>query len=213
MTIEPMASWIPIAQLVLLGLMVVLLLWLALRRTGSEAAERLERNLRGDVQDSARGTRQELASSLSAMQQALLTQSGDVARTQNEQIDSFRTQLAAMQQGLAEQTRAAREAQDAALHRFGQAQAEQLRSLGDGNDKRMAEVRQTVETKLTAIQADNAPAPGADARDGRREVARHARTAPGRKLQAGRRSARAGAQGPGRDAVAGARRRLAQPQC
>jgi DNA recombination protein RmuC len=31
-----------------------------------------------------------------------------------------------------------------------------LRALGDGNDKRMAEVRQTVETKLAAIQADNA---------------------------------------------------------
>jgi DNA recombination protein RmuC len=150
-----MVSWIPIAQLVLLGLVVVLLLWLALRRGDRDGAERFERNLRGDVQDSARGTRQELALNLSSMQQALLTQAGDVARTQNEQIDSFRTQLAAMQQGLAEQTRAAREAQDAALHRFGQSQAEQLRALAEGNDKRMAEVRQTVETKLAAIQADN----------------------------------------------------------
>ncbi len=150
-----MASWISIAQLALLGLLLVLILWLALRRADTGSAERLERNLRGDVQDSARGTRQELAQSLSAMQQALLAQSGDVARTQNEQIDSFRTQLAAMQQGLADQTRSAREAQDAALHRFGQAQAEQLRALTDGNDKRMAEVRQTVETKLSAIQADN----------------------------------------------------------
>ena len=149
-----MAPWISIAQLVLLGLLVVLVLWLLLRR-GDGSAERLERNLRGDVQDSARGTRQELGSNLSSMQQALLAQSGDVARTQNEQIDSFRTQLAAMQQGLADQTRSAREAQDAALHRFGQAQAEQLRALTDGNDKRMAEVRQTVETKLSAIQADN----------------------------------------------------------
>ena len=149
-----MASWISIAQLVLLGLLLVLVLWLLLRR-GDGGAERLERNLRSDVQDSARGTRQELAQNLSSMQQALLAQSGDVARTQNEQIDSFRTQLATMQQGLADQTRSAREAQDAALHRFGQAQSEQLRSLADGNDKRMAEVRQTVETKLTAIQADN----------------------------------------------------------
>jgi DNA recombination protein RmuC len=155
-TIRAMAApWIPIAQLVLLGLAVVILLWLALRRTEREGAERLERNLRGDVQDSARGTRQELALSLSSMQQALLAQSSDVARMQNDQIDSFRTQLAAMQQGLADQTRAAREAQDAALHRFGQAQSEQLRALGEGNDKRMAEVRQTVEAKLAAIQADN----------------------------------------------------------
>jgi DNA recombination protein RmuC len=150
-----MASWMSIAQLVLLGLLVMLVLWLALRRADSAGADKLERNLRGDVQDSARGTRQELASNLSSMQQALLAQSGDVARTQNEQIDSFRTQLAAMQQGLAEQTRSAREAQDAALHRFGQAQAEQLRALAEGNDKRMTEVRQTVEAKLSAIQADN----------------------------------------------------------
>jgi DNA recombination protein RmuC len=151
-----MAFWIPIAQLLLLGLLLVLVAWLALRRTDRDGADRLERNLRSEVQDSARGTRQELAQSLATMQQALLAQGGDVARTQNEQIDSFRTQLAAMQQGLADQTRAAREAQDAALHRFGQAQAEQLRTLGDGNDKRMGEVRQTVEAKLTAIQADNA---------------------------------------------------------
>ena len=38
----------------------------------------------------------------SAAQQALLAQSGDVARTQNEQIDSFRVQLAAMQQQVAQ---------------------------------------------------------------------------------------------------------------
>ncbi len=150
-----MAFWISIAQLLLLGLLVALVLWLALRRADSEGADRIERSLRGEVQDSARGTRQELAQNLSSMQQSLLTQAGDVARTQNEQIDSFRTQLAAMQQGLAEQTRSAREAQDAALHRFGQAQAEHLRALADGNDKRMTEVRQTVEAKLSAIQADN----------------------------------------------------------
>jgi DNA recombination protein RmuC len=150
-----MAFWISIAQLLLLGLMVVLVLWLALRRADREGPDRIERNLRGEVQDSARGTRQELAQNLASMQQSLLAQAGDVARTQNEQIDSFRTQLAAMQQGLTDQTRSAREAQDAALHRFGQAQAEQLRALADGNDKRMTEVRQTVEAKLAAIQADN----------------------------------------------------------
>ena len=161
-----MPSWIPIAQLVLLGLVLVLLLWLALRRGEPDAAERLERTLRSDVQDSARGTRTELSQSLATFQQTLLAQGGDVARTQNEQIDSFRTQLAAMQQlvsdtlanttrALAGQAQAAREAQDAALHRFGQAQAEQLRMLADTNDKRVAEMRQAVEDKLTAIQADN----------------------------------------------------------
>ena len=161
-----MASWISIAQLVLLGLVVVLLLWLALRRGDADATDRLERNLRADVQDSARGTRSELSQSLATFQQTLLAQASDVARTQNEQIDSFRTQLAAMQQlvsdtlattthVLAGQAQAAREAQDAALHRFGQAQAEQLRTLADTNNKRVAEMRQAVEDKLAAIQADN----------------------------------------------------------
>jgi DNA recombination protein RmuC len=147
------AEWIPYAQLVALGVVVLVLLWLALRRNGSDA---LERNLRTDVQDSARATRQELTATLATFQQTLLAQSSDVARTQNEQIDSFRTQLATMQQRIGDDTRAAREAQDAALHRFGQAQAEQLRALADANDKRMGEVRQAVEAKLTSIQADNA---------------------------------------------------------
>jgi DNA recombination protein RmuC len=148
-----MPDWIAYAQLVLLGVLVLLLLWIAFRRQDSDS---LERNLRVDVQDSARATRQELTSTLATFQQTLLAQSSDVARTQNEQIDSFRTQLATMQQRIGDDTRAAREAQDAALHRFGQAQAEQLRALAEANDKRMGEVRQAVEAKLTLIQADNA---------------------------------------------------------
>ncbi len=147
-----MPAWIPYAQLVLLGVVVLVLLWLAFRRGDADG---LERNLRADVQDSARSTRQELTATLTTFQQALLNQSGDVARTQNEQIDSFRTQLATMQQRISDDTRSAREAQDAALHRFGQAQAEQLRALAEANDKRLAEVRQAVEAKLTQIQADN----------------------------------------------------------
>jgi DNA recombination protein RmuC len=147
-----MPTWIPLAQLALLGVVVLLLLWLTLRRNGNDD---LERNLRNDVQDSARATRQELTTTLATFQQTLLSQGGDVARTQNDQIDSFRMQLAAMQQRIGDDTRAAREAQDAALHRFGQAQSEQLRALADANDKRMGEVRQTVEARLTAMQADN----------------------------------------------------------
>ena len=219
-----MASWISIAQLVLLGLVVVLLLWLALRRGDTDAAERLERNLRADVQDSARGTRGELSQSLATFQQTLLAQAGDVARTQNEQIDSFRTQLAAMQQmvgdtlatttqALAAQTQAAREAQDAALHRFGQAQAEQLRTLADSNDKRVAEMRQAVEDKLAAIQADNGQRLEQMRATVDEKLHGHARAAPGRELQAGGRPARPGAPGPGRDADAGARCRARSIAC
>ena len=165
----------------LLGLIVLLLLWLALRRDDARAlktlgdslqqaarqdAERLERELRAEVQDSARGTRQELAGSLSLFQQALLTQSGDVARTQNEQIDSFRTQLAAMQQqvgdalqgatqALAQQSQSARDAQDAALKRLADSLGEQLRALSEANERRLGEVRTAVETRLGALQEGN----------------------------------------------------------
>lgn len=151
-----------VAALVLAALNLVLLVVLLLRRQGDEwqqglrdDQERAGREIRAEVQDSARGTRQELTQAMALFQQTLLAQQGDVARTQNEQIDSFRTQLASMQQmvgqslqqataALAQQSQAARESQDAALKRFGDAFGEQIGT-----------VRATVEQRLQAIQADN----------------------------------------------------------
>jgi DNA recombination protein RmuC len=152
----------------LLGLIVLLLLWLLLKRDD----ERVARELRAEVQDSARGTRQELAATLALLQQTLLAQSGDVARTQNEQIDSFRTQLAAMQQqvadalhaatrALASQSQAARDAQDLALKGLADSLVAQLRALSEaterrlaalqeGNDKRLEQMRAIVDEKLQA---------------------------------------------------------------
>lgn len=78
----------------LLGLIVLLLLGWLLRR-GDECPAR---ELRTELHDGARGTRQELAGSRSLFQRALLAQGGDVARTHNEQTDSFCVQLAAIQQ-------------------------------------------------------------------------------------------------------------------
>ena len=162
--------WVP----ALLGLIVLLLLWQLLRgrgeaQAGAEALqrlERLEREVRTEVQDSARGTRQELSGTLAGFQQTLLTHSGDVARTQNEQIDSFRVQLAAMQQqvsdalqaathALAGQSQAARDAQDAALKRLADALGEQLRALTEANERRLVEVRGAVEQRLGALQEGN----------------------------------------------------------
>jgi DNA recombination protein RmuC len=165
----------------LLGVVLLLLLWVALRRpdgrplnalgeslqqAARQDAQRLERELRTEVQDSARGTRQELAGTMSLFQQTLLAQSGDVARTQNEQIDSFRTQLAAMQQqvsdalqgatqALAQQSQAARDGQDAALKRLADSLGEQLRVLSEANERRLGEVRTAVETRLGALQEGN----------------------------------------------------------
>jgi DNA recombination protein RmuC len=172
-----MTEWIAIA---LGALNLALIIWLV-ARSRSPAHERrdddlknefrnghhaLESRLRDELVRSGSGTRQELGATLGDMQRTLLAQQGDVARTQNEQIDSFRVQLAAMQQSLADTLRAttdslthqalsSREAQDAALRRFGDAQVEQLRALSDANERRMGEVRATVEQRLQALSADN----------------------------------------------------------
>ena len=125
----------------LLVLNLLLLLWLALRPS---PAERLAREQRAEIADSARATRQELSATLTLMQQSLLAQGGDVARTQNEQIDSFRTQLATMQQMVSQslQTAAAQ-------------QTEQLRTLTESNERRLAELRTTIEGRLAALQQGN----------------------------------------------------------
>jgi DNA recombination protein RmuC len=165
-----MSEWLVPA---LLALIIALLVWLAWRQGDARPlaglrgdAERTARDLRAEVQDSARGTRQELAATLTLFQQSLLTQSGDVARTQNEQIDSFRVQLAALQQqlgsslqtatqALTQQAQTARDAQDAALSRLADALGERLRTLAEGNERRLVEVRTAVEGRLTALQEGN----------------------------------------------------------
>src|SRR6218665_2427863 len=119
------------------------------------SSERLERHLRDELGRSASGTRQELLATLAQFQQTLLDQSGDVARTQNEQIDSFRVQLASLQQALAGQALAGREAQDQAMQRLTEAMREHLRTMSASNEQRLSEVRHTVEQRLTAIQQDN----------------------------------------------------------
>ena len=142
-----------------------------------EATQRLEHELRNEVTRNAQATRQELGATLGVFQQTLLNQQGDVARTQNEQIDSFRTQLAATQQAItqalqtatatiSQQGLAGREAQDAALRRHGESMAltqqrfgevlgEQLRVVALANERALAEVRATVEQRLVALQNGN----------------------------------------------------------
>ena len=134
-----MPEWIVAA---LLAVNLALLLWLVLRRPGDtqQPIERLERELRDEIGRQAQASRVDLGS----LQQVLLTQSGDVARTQNEQIDSFRTQLAITQQHT-----------EAALRRLSDVLAEQLRLLSETNERRQAEMRQAVETRLQSLQEGN----------------------------------------------------------
>jgi len=171
-------TWQEWLMLVALALNLGLLMWLAARQRPSGAnaedfrrvvgtsSERLERELRDEVARSGSGTRQELGQTLAVFQQTLLAQSGDVARTQNDQIDSFRIQLAAMQTAVSQalqaavstqtvQSQASREAQDLALKRFADVLSQDLRSLSDANERRLVEVKTTVEQRLATLQQGN----------------------------------------------------------
>ena len=134
----------------------------AAQQESLRSLERLERELRDEL---ARQS-QALRADLGTFQQMLLAQGGDVARTQNEQIDSFRTQLAQTQlrvseglaqavQTLALQAQAARDAQDVALRTFGEELAARLRQLAEANAREFEQVRQAVETRLSTLQEGN----------------------------------------------------------
>lgn len=159
-----------IALLALAALSLLLLLWVALRRPDQAALDRmaidlesgfgamiepLDRGLRDEVARSAGNTRSEMANALATFQQTLLAQQAGVARSQNEQIDSFRVQLAGTQQMQADNLGRAAEQQATSLKQFSETLTAQLQDLSRTNDQRMAEVRSTVEQRLMSIQVDN----------------------------------------------------------
>ncbi len=103
-------SW----ALLALGLLnLAFLLVVFMRRSGADASqadqlkqqvrdstERLERELRRDIVEASRDSRQELALTLSTFQQTLVQQGAEATRTQNTQIDAFGQQLALLQKTL-----------------------------------------------------------------------------------------------------------------
>lgn len=101
------------------------------------SSERVERELRREVQESARSGRQELAQNLATFQQSLVQQTAEATRTQNTQIDAFGQQLALLQKTLSDTL------------------AYQLSALSESNARRMAEVRQTLEAQLAQLQTTN----------------------------------------------------------
>jgi DNA recombination protein RmuC len=126
---------------------VVLLVVLLLRKPAAPetgraellaASERLERELRREISESARGTRGELLQTLATFQQAVVRQAAEATRTQNTQIDAFAQQLALLQKTLNDTL------------------AGQLSALSESNVRRLAEVRQTLENQLNALQQTNA---------------------------------------------------------
>ena len=143
-----MEFWLTVA---LLLTNLLLLVWLLLRKPAQAPGEshgellngfadindRLERELRREIGDSARGSRQELASTLATFQQTLVQQSAEATRTQNTQIDAFSRQLSLLQQSLSDTL------------------TTQLQSVSESNARRMGEVRETLENQLAQLQQTN----------------------------------------------------------
>ena len=138
------------ALLLLNFLVMGLLVWLVWRKpaqAGSGSAEllsgmalghdKLERELRRDIEGSARTSRQELATTFANFQQVLMQQSGQAVRTQNTQMDAFARQLAALQKTLSDTL------------------VTQLQGVSESNARRMGEVRDTLEKQLAQLQQTN----------------------------------------------------------
>ena len=100
--------------------------------------ERLERELRREIGESARAARQELSQNLATFQQTLVAQGAEATRTQNTQIDAFGQQLSLLQKSLSDTLTL------------------QLQSLSESNARRLGEVRKTLEEQLAQLQATNA---------------------------------------------------------
>ncbi|UUZ68547.1 DNA recombination protein RmuC [Polaromonas sp. P2-4] len=134
----------------------LLLVWLLVRKpSGTEADkgrtellagmavghEKIERELRREIGDSARSSRQELATTFATFQQTLVQQSAEAIRTQNTQIDAFGQQVT-QQLTLLQKT-------------LSDTLSTQLQSVGESNARRMGEVRETLEKQLAQLQQTN----------------------------------------------------------
>ncbi|AEG93557.1 DNA recombination protein RmuC [Ramlibacter tataouinensis] len=141
-----MEFWLLVAVAVLLAVTLVLVVVLLVRRpvidTGRAeilaAGERLERELRREISESTRGSRQEMTHTLATFQAAVVRQASETTRTQNSQLDAFAQQLTLVQKTLSDTL------------------TQQLQNLGESNARRMAEVRSTLEAQLAMLQQTNA---------------------------------------------------------
>ncbi len=131
------------------------------------ANERLERELRQEIAESARLARAEAGMGLSQFQQTLTQQATQIATLQAAKIDGFgvslakltetnTTQLDAVRGNLQQQAQTARDEQAAALKRFGDTLNQQLAQLSESIDRRFNDVRATLEQKLKDIELNNA---------------------------------------------------------
>lgn len=162
--------------IVLLGVIAAIALLLVLLARGQDDAgvtarldalkddgARLERAMHEDQ----RAGRAELQQGLEHFRGQLAAQLDTAWKHQGERLDAFASRLTeltgstdegfkSLVQRLVEDARKSREELTAVLTRLGEQQHQQLAALTADNEKRMAEVRATLEAKLGALQQDNA---------------------------------------------------------
>lgn len=139
--------WLVVALLVA---NLLLVLWLACRKPAADTQgrtvllegitaghEKTERELRREISENSRASRQELATTFATFQQTLVQQSAEAIRTQNTQIDAFGQQLTLLQKTLSDTL------------------TMQLQSVSESNARRMMEVRETLEQQLAQLQQTN----------------------------------------------------------
>lgn len=128
--------------------------------------DKLSRELRDYVQNSAQSARQEQTSNFGQLQQTLAAQLTSVATLQNNKIDGFAQQLTklsesnalqldGMRQTLLQQALKDREEQAASLRRFGDLLNQSISALTESNAQRMTEIRGTLEAKIKDLQQEN----------------------------------------------------------
>ena len=103
-----------------------------------QQGERLERELRQELSQSAQASRHDWLQNLGVFQQTLVQQQAETTRTQNQQIDALAQQLARLQQTLSD------------------ALVQQVQQLSEANARRLSEMRGTLENQLALLQQSNA---------------------------------------------------------
>ncbi|MFC5527333.1 DNA recombination protein RmuC [Rhodanobacter ginsengisoli] len=163
-----------IILVVLAALVLLLQVMLLLRGRGDAGVSARLDALKDDSARIERAVREEQRAGREEQQQGfdrfrghLGEQLAGMSQQQAERIDGFSqrlglltertdTGLQALAQRLAEDARKSREETTLALNHFGEQQQQRLAALTADHEKRMGEVRATLEAKLGAIQQDNA---------------------------------------------------------
>jgi DNA recombination protein RmuC len=170
----PLNEILLIALVILAALVLLLQVAVLLRGRGDpglgakldalkDDSARVERTLR----EEQRAGREELQQGFDRFRGHLGEQLGGMSQQQAERIDAFGqrlnlltertdTGLQALAQRLAEDARKSHEETTLALNHFGEQQQQRFAALSAEHEKRMGEVRATLEAKLGAIQQDNA---------------------------------------------------------